>query len=40
VQIVGAAGNFTRGNKIGEKTGERQISDGLERIEGDDTCRV
>jgi hypothetical protein len=36
---VGTAGNLTRGNKVGESTGERQITDGLERIERDDTYK-
>ena len=39
VQIVGAARNLTEWNRVGENTGERQIPDGLERIEGDDTYK-
>ena len=30
---------FTRRNRVRESTGERQIADGLERTEGDDTYK-
>jgi len=36
VQIVGASRHLIRWNRVGESTGEKQIADGLERIEGDD----
>jgi hypothetical protein len=39
VYIVGTAVNSTRRNRVGESTRERQIADGLERIEGDDTYK-
>ena len=39
VQTVGAVRNSTRWNRVGESAGKRQIADGLERIEGDDTCK-
>jgi hypothetical protein len=39
VYIVGTAVNSTRRNRVGESTRERQIADGLERIEGDETYK-
>jgi hypothetical protein len=40
VQIVGAARNLTKWNRVGESTGKRQIADALERIPGDDTYKI